>query len=200
VTALIGFVILSFDYARADIFSWSYSGVGCTAEACLGDSAIFPPQAMNGSGALTTGAQILANGAFGNIITDFSGTWNGFTITKLLSASPGDPDYFFNNNVLFYPLVSSDLYRRFVDNYGIGFSINDGNDNAVNLYWGLDGYYAFASNIQPYGFPNFTGTSFGTFAVAPVPELSTWAMMILGFAGVGFMAYRRKNKMALNAA
>ena len=32
-----------------------------------------------------------------------------------------------------------------------------------------------------------------TFAPAPpVPEPSTWAMMILGFAGVGFMAYRRK--------
>jgi fibro-slime domain-containing protein len=26
-----------------------------------------------------------------------------------------------------------------------------------------------------------------------VPETSTWAMMILGFCGVGFMAYRRKN-------
>jgi hypothetical protein len=25
-----------------------------------------------------------------------------------------------------------------------------------------------------------------------VPEPSTWAMMILGFMGVGFMAYRRK--------
>jgi hypothetical protein len=27
---------------------------------------------------------------------------------------------------------------------------------------------------------------------APVPEASTWAMMVLGFAGVGFMAYRRR--------
>ena len=27
---------------------------------------------------------------------------------------------------------------------------------------------------------------------AAVPEPSTWAMMILGFAGVGFMAYRRR--------
>ena len=35
---------------------------------------------------------------------------------------------------------------------------------------------------------------------APVPEPSTWAMMILGFAGVGFMAYRRKSKPALLAA
>jgi PEP-CTERM motif len=33
-----------------------------------------------------------------------------------------------------------------------------------------------------------------------VPEPSTWAMMILGFAGVGFMAYRRKSKPALMAA
>jgi hypothetical protein len=33
-----------------------------------------------------------------------------------------------------------------------------------------------------------------------VPEPSTWAMMILGFCGVGFMAYRRKDKMALSEA
>jgi hypothetical protein len=33
-----------------------------------------------------------------------------------------------------------------------------------------------------------------------VPEPSTWAMMILGFAGIGFMAYRRKSKPALLAA
>ena len=36
--------------------------------------------------------------------------------------------------------------------------------------------------------------------VAAVSEPSTWAMMILGFAGVGFMAYRRKSKPALIAA
>ena len=29
-----------------------------------------------------------------------------------------------------------------------------------------------------------------------VPEPSTWAMLLLGFAGVGFMAYRRKSKPA----
>jgi von Hippel-Lindau disease tumor suppressor protein/PEP-CTERM motif-containing protein len=38
--------------------------------------------------------------------------------------------------------------------------------------------------------------------IGSVPEPSTWAMMILGFAGVGFMAYRRSRKstMALSAA
>jgi hypothetical protein len=30
--------------------------------------------------------------------------------------------------------------------------------------------------------------------VAPVPEASTWAMMILGFVGVGFLAYRRRGQ------
>jgi len=33
--------------------------------------------------------------------------------------------------------------------------------------------------------------------VGAVPEPSTWAMLILGFAGIGFMAYRRKSKTAL---
>jgi hypothetical protein len=37
--------------------------------------------------------------------------------------------------------------------------------------------------------------------IGSVPEPSTWAMMILGFAGVGFMAYRRKqNGPAFRAA
>ncbi len=41
----------------------------------------------------------------------------------------------------------------------------------------------------------------GTFsAVSAVPEPSTWAMMILGFAGVGFMAYRRRNQGAVPSA
>lgn len=34
-------------------------------------------------------------------------------------------------------------------------------------------------------------------AVTAVPEASTWAMMILGFASVGFVAYRRKRALAM---
>jgi hypothetical protein len=95
-----------------------------------------------------------------------------------------------NNNVLFYPLVSSDSFRRLIDNDGIGFSINDG--NAVNLYWGLDGYYAFASNTQPYG-----------------NSLPYWWQLCgrsrtrtfhLGHDDPRLCWRRRKKKMALNAA
>ena len=36
--------------------------------------------------------------------------------------------------------------------------------------------------------------------VSAVPEPSTWAMLLLGFMGIGYMAYRKKNQMAFNAA
>ncbi len=35
---------------------------------------------------------------------------------------------------------------------------------------------------------------------AAVPEPSTWAMMVLGFAGLGFLAHRRKNRAAPTTA
>lgn len=65
-------------------------------------------------------------------------------------------------------------------------------------------WFAFASNGTdtnsdghfdgPFN-PGFEGVS-----VSAVPESSTWAMMILGFAGVGFVAFRRRSHSALNAA
>lgn len=34
---------------------------------------------------------------------------------------------------------------------------------------------------------------------SPVPEPSTWAMIILGFAGIGYLAYRRQEQRVLFA-
>jgi hypothetical protein len=51
----------------------------------------------------------------------------------------------------------------------------------------------YGENLQGSGLWSITPT-------AAVPEPSTWAMMILGFMGVGFLAYRRKSKPALRAA
>jgi PEP-CTERM motif len=39
----------------------------------------------------------------------------------------------------------------------------------------------------------------GALGYRAVPEPSTWAMMLLGLAGLGFMAYRRKPFAALAA-
>jgi hypothetical protein len=44
------------------------------------------------------------------------------------------------------------------------------------------------------------GDGCGFVGVSGVPEPSSWAMLIIGFAGVGFMAYRRNSKPALMAA
>jgi len=47
---------------------------------------------------------------------------------------------------------------------------------------------------------NYAYLATGSVLVAGVPEPSTWAMLLLGFAGIAFMTYRRKAKLALLAA
>jgi hypothetical protein len=62
--------------------------------------------------------------------------------------------------------------------------------NGVTLiYFGLPDASGFNG---PSGFYQDNSGSFDV-TVTAVPEPSTWAMMILGFFGVGFMAYRRKS-------
>lgn len=65
----------------------------------------------------------------------------------------------------------------------------------ATLLAGLDAGNAYL-NIHT---TNFGGGEIRGFLHA-VPEPSTWAMMLLGFTGIGFMAYRRKSKPALLAA
>jgi hypothetical protein len=60
---------------------------------------------------------------------------------------------------------------------------------------------AFVTALTFVGAGDFTGTMTPVTIETAVPEPSTWAMMILGFAGVGFMAYRRRHQsMSLSAA
>jgi hypothetical protein len=62
---------------------------------------------------------------------------------------------------------------------------------------GSSSFYASGFTLAGSGGAFFATVSTVTPAV---PEPSTWAMMILGFAGIGFMAYRRKSRPALMAA
>jgi PEP-CTERM motif len=52
------------------------------------------------------------------------------------------------------------------------------------------------SSNEGFGFTYAFAT---TGAVGGVPEPSTWAMVLIGFAGIGFAAYRRRSKAALAA-
>ena len=61
-------------------------------------------------------------------------------------------------------------------------------------------YVGFEDLRFPSSDYNYFDQSF-VFMVAAVPEPATWAMMIVGFAGVGYMTYRqRKQSTALTAA
>lgn len=50
---------------------------------------------------------------------------------------------------------------------------------------------SFHSDSATFGEP-ITGTITNATLTAPVPEPHTWAMLILGFAVIGFMGYRRR--------
>jgi hypothetical protein len=74
-------------------------------------------------------------------------------------------------------------------------------------FFEVNGSFPAGTVIVPFGpndlFTSWTNTGLNTGGLcvgctptptAAVPEPSTWAMMILGFAGVSFMAYRRRNQ------
>jgi hypothetical protein len=66
------------------------------------------------------------------------------------------------------------------------FTNNLGTSLTVNFIGGIsakggEGYFSLESPINLNAPPVVTG----------VPEASTWAMMLLGFAGIGFAGYRR---------
>ena len=93
-------------------------------------------------------------------------------------------------------------------NYNQGF--DGGNTNTLQTLNNLGGIITFGpsryDSITTLGLPgNIDGPPVdrydaGTFMASAVPEPSTWAMMILGFFGVGLMAYRRKDRPTLRLA
>ena len=78
----------------------------------------------------------------------------------------------------------------------------DGSPLAIDGLWGLT-----VGNNAGGGFSNvlyFTagpnGESEGLFGSLSVPEPSTWAMMLLGFAGLGFAGYHQRRKLGAAAS
>jgi hypothetical protein len=56
--------------------------------------------------------------------------------------------------------------------------------------------YFFGQAIGANGAPNGAGVS--ELFASPVPEPSTWVMMVLGFCGLGFLAHRRRKAVAFS--
>ncbi len=108
------------------------------------------------------------------------------------------------DNVLQFYVGSVDLYNSISFNTGGGFT---GVDFTANNNGCQDapcsGLLTFTGDFQSLtltsGENSFEIDSVTSFTRG-VPEPSTWAMLVLGFMGVGFMAYRRKEKQTFRFA
>jgi hypothetical protein len=134
----------------------------------------FPPATTTGSpGAnLIPGSGILGSLSFDNVYPIDAGA-------GILFQGISDPKFFFN---IFAPTSSS---------LGLGTHTAwaSATDGGGFLYGSL-GFANVCENCVAVGDLKIT-----TALTAPVPEPSTWAMMLLGFFGVGFLAFRRKTRI-----
>jgi hypothetical protein len=113
------------------------------------------------------------------------------------------------------PTIGSVIYEVNVDHTNpslftvIGTSTDAADNFALSYTFGANEPTILGIPLSPTGAPivqlDFDGIGNVAQGLAfnipgGVPEPSTWAMMLLGFVGLGFMAYRRKSKPALMAA
>jgi hypothetical protein len=74
------------------------------------------------------------------------------------------------------------------------------NRETVADFWNINVFCPLQNCTTAPSHPEMAITYTYTEAAAAVPETSTWAMMILGFAGVGFMRYRWKSLPSFRVA
>jgi hypothetical protein len=105
---------------------------------------------------------------------------------------------FWPNNA---PATASDFDGAggFLDIYGLAFSIGGGTivdlfNNGVGEFGDYGGFGVVVANHD------VALDYVGGGVTASTPEASTWAMMVLGFAGLGFAGYRKTRKPAAIAA
>ena len=131
-----------------------------------------------------------------------------YTIPFSFGWYPGIPATVVSYDNLFYPGSGAPLTclptptvptfpGGYFDNYGVMFSLSNG--DVVDMYSNggsggpIYGVVVFSAATGP------DYTSAGGLSLT-APEASTWAMMILGFAGLGFAGYRKSRKAAAIAA
>ena len=76
---------------------------------------------------------------------------------------------------------------------GLLFTTTENGGGYWNLWGNSPGDYSFWESAGPYNYPIQES---GTLSVAAAPELSTWAMFGLGFAGLGLAGRRRGPRLA----
>jgi len=153
-------------------------GMAATASATVYDFSftettptIFGPDILNGSGTFTTSGPALSiGGQTAFAVTGITGTLDGSAILPAI----GTIGAYYTTGPYFLD--------------GSGINISNAAGLTVNFFnQSNNGLYRVNVMNQL-----IDGYVTATSSVAAVPEPSTWAMMILGFMGVGFLTYRRK--------
>jgi hypothetical protein len=172
--------------AKASVveFSFAYSGSSVGGGAVAGSGFLFGTDLGGGSFLLTSGSGTSTEA--GALILQVAGTWintlaPSVNLTSDNILSPGGNPVLNGNGIVFSGagLPSDSKY--------------------FNIWGNGPNDYTYFNNYD--SFPVGNGAvSFSVTEIAAVPEPSTWAMILLGFAGVGLMAYRRKSKPTLIAA
>jgi PEP-CTERM motif len=132
---------------------------------------------------ISQGGGTLATSAFTSLIA----TIDGYTF-NFLSVGNGNgqiANLQFNNGLL-----------TNIDTAGAGALSTTNSSEHLQIH----GSNFYQLQAYPGAGADFTGTySVSGPVVAAVPEPSTWAMMILGFLGVGFLGYRKSSKSSTPA-
>lgn len=114
---------------------------------------------------------------------------------------PVTPSTFFTSTPVTFGPLEFGQFASFMTTTPIPYSATD---SFLGLRYtvGSETFYGYAqfagSDFEGYGFETTPNTNItAVAAVAAVPEPSTWAMMLLGFCGLGFMARRNVQKLRL---
>jgi hypothetical protein len=126
----------------------------------------------------------------GSLVTLITGNITGDLTASITGPDTSNPGGFTSDNMFSTttPFVSS--AGVLFDAGGFVFNVYSAANGPTFDYFISSNQFGTDFNNQPLFNPGSLITG-GTIAEA-VPEPSTWAMMILGFAGIGFMTYRRK--------
>ena len=125
--------------------------------------------------------------------TESTGVWSIDAITGVINGSEITGTSTFRNadNLLFTNGFA------FVSTVGISFETAAGQSVNIFSFFGQETPptgNAYGESASPGGF------GVGTFTLTAVPEASTWALMLIGFAGLGIAGYRASQKRAATLA
>jgi hypothetical protein len=169
-------------------------GPGFTRPTFIGITHLLPPNVNSQATGVNDGGSVV--GFFQPTSTTFTGFLDksGLISTITFPGSVSTQALGINDSgeiVGTYTLADGDMFG-FADRGGAFTTIDPAGSTSVTVN-GINGKGEFVGF-----YTNAAGSTVG-FVGSPIPEPSTWAMMLAGFAGLGFVGYRKLRQGALAA-